>query len=234
MSLTHSLTQSQDFEKLNHNAQHGFGFGNIDPIFVPSALSIQKILDERLELFRRDYDAKIGSKAAEIVDVSDRVAAIQHSRRRTPYWFVTINPKLDTGVEVFHNSIVEFFSVHPVENLKWSYELSSNGNLHCHMLFEFHTTDKNWCDRKLKNHFLALCGNKKHIHVRWVSKADVSKVQSYLVKTTVAKSKKGGVDKTKLFRESHGLPDLLTEDHLLVWSDVTNANDVHLPLIPLC
>jgi len=219
MELTHSLTHPSYTRDNIELGTDLFGFGYPDPKSVLSALEEEKMTAQNYERFCKEYEASITSKAREVVDLSDRVASIQHSRRRTPYWFVTINPKPGIELETFHNMIVEFFTLYQVENLMWCYEWGSSGNLHAHLLFDLET-DKNWCDRKLKAYFLGCVGNKKHIHVRWVDVSEKAKVESYLRKSTVAKSKSKADNLTKNNRAALGIPDIFTEDHLLVWSEV--------------
>jgi len=91
-------------------------------------------------------------KARTFVDVEDEAAKIRFSRNRTPYWFVTINPKPEVDIELLHNTIVHVLSQEQISEPYWSYEIrdAPDQGLHAHLLFKCNVLDDNFCKRKIK------------------------------------------------------------------------------------
>lgn len=211
--------------------EEGFGYPSIKD--APAAVDLFLQEKKAVRAFARNQRAKAFTKAVEFVDVQEEIAAVQYSRKRTPYWFVTINPKPEVTLEQLHNRLVDLLSMESIESPKWVYEVRKPGEgLHAHVLFTCHTSDKNFADRKVKSLFVPdLCGNKKHVHVKWVTQAELAACESYMTKANVSKSKKPSNDATLQWRQENNVPSLLNEDHLLVWSELEVSNSS--PIIPL-
>lgn len=202
------------------------------PEDVPSEQQLNAIIDDRIKKFNADRNASIREKARTFVDIEDKATAIRFSRKRTPYWYVTINPKPGVGIETLHNSIVDVLSHNQISDPIWSYEIrkAPDEGLHAHLLFTCHELDDNFCKRKIKAPFIPnICQTLKHIHIKWVTQAELEAVKSYIRKTTTTKSKKASNTATIQWRQANQIPAELNEDHLLVWSEMPELNN----LIPL-
>lgn len=188
---------------------------------------------EMEEIIRRQFNAWVGSrriqnntKARDYVEVQEAITRIQYSKKRTPYWFVTVNPKPDVSLELLHNTIVHILSDDSISDPFWVYEIrkSPDEGLHAHILFTCQA-DQNFCDRKLKAPLVPnICGTKKHVDVKWITESELDAVKSYMKKTVVTRSKKAANDATIAWREANSVPMELCEDHLLVWSELTQES----------
>lgn len=226
MSLTHSLTQSQilSIEDPDDNIVLGsdeLGFGYPDPKDVPSNLDLYLIEKRQAKRFNSDRKVTLMQKAVDFVDVQDNITLINWKRKRTPWWFVTINPKPEVSVERLHNALVQVLGNSNISELLWCYEIrkAPDQGIHAHVLFKCLVTDNNFANRKIKQPLLDLVGNTKHICIKWVEDAELPKVRDYIKKNTVAKSKKQAHEATLAWRLKNEIPDELNEDHLLVWSE---------------
>lgn len=225
MKKFHELTHSDHSDEY-----HGFGFPN--PQDVLSRDQLDQLIDQRIQSHSADYHAGVRSQARKYVDVEDSMQQIRFSRQRTPYWFVTINPKPQITLELFHNTIVTMLSNEHISFPQWSYEIrqSPDQGLHAHIFFKCETQDKNFAQRKVKALFVpSICANTKHVHVRWVTESEVDATLSYINKKDVAKSKKKSHQATLTWRENQGIPDVLNEDHLLVWSSLSQPEQIQPP-----
>lgn len=196
-------------------------------------VELDKQIQKRIDSFAADRGIKLKSKANDYVEVQENILAIQYNKSRTPHWFVTVNPKSETTLEKLHDKIVEVLSHPDVKNPYWSYEIRKlpDQGLHAHIYFEYHGTDKNFGERKIKAPFVPdICGTKKHIYLKWVTSEEVHKVKSYIAKSDVSKSKKSKNDATLTWREENAIPDTLDSDHLLVWSELSSLEDTDPPL----
>lgn len=202
--LTHSLTQSDWL--MAHEAE------------------LQEIIDRQYKSFSSSRKISNVAKAHDFVETQEAITRIQYSKKRTPYWYVTINPKPDVSIELLHNTIVHVLQDPLITDPYWVYEIRSapDQGLHAHILFTCNA-DNNFCDRKLKAPFVPeICGTKKHVCVKWIEQSELDAVRSYMKKTTVARSKKVANDATIAWRTSNSIPTELCEDHLLVWSEMTD------------
>lgn len=195
--------------------------------YVPE--QAQSYDDEYLDLlinkYTPKYDYEVSNKAWQYIAFTEEVERIHYSRKGTPFFFVTINPKPGITVEKLHNTIVKMLSQEGIKDPMWSLEIRAapDKGLHAHVYFEYNTTDKNFVNRKIKKHFVPdLCQNKKHVDVKWVSADEIQQVQSYILKSVVTTSKKESNIATLAWREKEGIPHPFLESHLLVWDSVNN------------
>lgn len=187
---------------------------------------VQELLARRVQLHMGDYRTQVRSQARKYVDVEDTMQQIRYSRKRTPYWFVTVNPKPGVTLELLHNTIVQMLSHDSITDPKWVYEIreAPSQGLHAHIMFTCHTNDVNFAHRKVKSKFVPeICGNTKAVHIRWVEEEEYSATLNYLLKADVAKSKRKAHEATIAWRGRNGVPLSLGEDHLLVWSELPAA-----------
>lgn len=214
-----SLTQEQKWNLLHPD---GVDWSKIEP-----DLNTMAILENNKQKWIKDHYAKVKNKAREYVDTMEETARIQYSRKRTPYWYVTINPKPGITIKVLHNQIVELLKHPDITDPFWCYEVrKKNDGLHAHLVFTCHTQDKNFANRKVKALFVpGICGTRQHVHIKWVTEGELSAVKSYIAKTTIAKSKKNAASHTLTWRKENKIPDVLDEDHLLVWSEIPPRDD---------
>jgi len=209
-----------------------FGNGFPYPEDLQSDQELAMLIEKRLHSFWSDRNASVREKARTFVDTSDEAEKIRFSRKRTPYWFVTINPKPDIELELLHNTIVHTLSQEQIKDPLWTYEIRNAPaeGLHAHLLFTCDTLDDNFCKRKIKAPFVpTICGTLKHVHIRWISESELEAVKSYIRKGYTSKSKTKSNDATIKWRQQEGIPTELNEDHLLVWSEIPQLNN----LIPL-
>lgn len=200
--LTHSLSQSDWL--VAHEAE------------------LQEIIDRQFKAYSSSRRITNSAKAHDFVEVQEAITRIQYSKKRTPYWYVTVNPRPDVSIELLHNTIIHILQDTTISDPFWVYEIRSppDQGLHAHILFKCNA-DQNFCDRKLKAPFVPeICATKKHVCVKWIEQSELDAVRSYMKKTTVARSKKPANDATIAWRESNGIPTELTSDHLLVWSEM--------------
>lgn len=215
--LTHSLTPTS-----------GMYLGN-DPVLPPSQLEMDAIEEQAINSFLASYKHRVHSKATEYVDTMEETTRIQYSRKRTPYWYVTINPKPEITIATLHNQIVELLSRPEIIDPLWCYEIRKEPDvgLHAHILFTCHTNDVNFTNRKVKNPFVPqICGTKKHVHVRWITLDEIETVKSYIRKTTVSTKKKPSDSATQAWRLANNIRKEYTEDHLLVWSSLSTDDTI--------
>jgi len=209
-----------------------FGNGFPYPEDVQSERELEELCLKQLLRFQRDRNATVREKARTFVDVEDEAAKIRFSRNRTPYWFVTINPKPEVDIELLHNTIVHVLSQEQISEPYWSYEIrdAPDQGLHAHLLFKCNVLDDNFCKRKIKAPFVPeICGTLKHVHIKWITEAELSAVKSYIRKGYTSKSKKAGNKATLEWRQREGIPAEFDDQSLLVWSSLPQLNN----LIPL-
>lgn len=179
-------------------------------------------LDLTQNIKRHNFSKKLDTnqKAEAYVDFQETVSQISYSRKQTPYWFVTINPKNSIDFDDFHTICIDIFSQPKIAEAIWSYEVrKENEGLHCHALFHLTKPDKNFAYRNLRKRLVPdICGTAKHVHIKWIDQSDIPKVVSYIKKTNVAKSKKKSDAATKKYRDENDIEDfyILGEGHLLV------------------
>lgn len=220
-------------DQIDQSEPH-FGLGFTSPKDTPSMQEVYENEKRAIARFSADYKHKITKKATEYVDTMEETQRIQWVRKRTPHWYVTINPKPEVTVAQLHDAIVDMLVHEDISEPYWSYEQrSSKGGLHAHIYFRCDTTSSNFVQRQVKNKFVPnLCGTKKHVHVKWIIPDEVDAVKQYIAKKVVSKSKKAADTITKKWREDNNIPDILDEDHLLVWSSLVTQSD-RLPIIVL-
>lgn len=185
----------------------------------------------------KQHTRKNRDKALDYVETFDYVEQIRYAKKRTPHWFVTLNPKPGISIETLHNTIIDVLSHPDIRNPLWAYEVrriadeGDDNGLHAHLYFECDNITDNFCKRKVKAPFVPnICGTMKHVHIKWVSSEEIDAVKSYIRKTTTTKSKKLSDNATKLWRLENDIPSELGEDHLLVWSDLTTQEPAFLEL----
>ena len=219
-SLTHSLTHS-DLPELPTG-----GLGYPDPTDVPSWLDFCVLEAQQIRNFNKSREFAIHSTALKFVEVQEEILQIQYSKKRTKYWFVTINPKASIEIKDLHNKIVTMLDRPEVVDCLWTYEIreAPDKGLHAHICFQTSKImDANFVNRKIKQQFVpSMCGNTKHVDVRWPdSLAEYDKCKEYATKKTSSKKKKPGVLATLKWRKDNRIHDKFTEDHLLVWSSLS-------------
>ena len=200
-------------------------FGFPEPGDVPTHLQDACKIQERIRKFTADRKAQVHKTALTFVEVQEEILQIQYSKKRTKYWFVTINPKASVTVEELHNTIVEMLDRPQVVDCLWTYEIrkAPKEGLHAHVCFETsEVMDSNFVNRKVKSLFVPkLCGTPKHVDVKWPdSQQEYEKCKQYAKKTTVSKGKKDANSATVKWRKDQKIHDFYGEDHLLVWSSL--------------
>lgn len=206
---------------------YGFGFPKIEDL--TSEEQLNQIIDQRIKLYNRDHEANVRNKARTLVDVTDEAEKIRYSRKRTPYWFLTINPKPGISLEELHNKIVQVLSNPYITDQLWSYEIRSPPDigLHAHVFFRCVHIDDNFCKRKIKAPFVPdICGNLKAVHIRWIDIDEVKSVQAYIRKDTVSKNKTQAHTATIQWREQQGIPLTMGEESLLVYDELFPQNNL--------
>jgi len=186
----------------------------------------QIVEDDCVKRFMLAYKNDVHIGALKFVDALEETGRIQFARKRTPYWFVTINPKPEITIETLHNRIILMLQQDDIEDPLWSYEIrqSPDKGLHAHILFTNHNANVNYAQRKVKALFVPeICSNKQHVHIKWISYDEIGTVESYIRKTHVAKSKKKSSDATNVWRAKLGISSEYSEDHLLVWSSLIHS-----------
>lgn len=174
-----------------------------------------------------EHDYVNAHKAHQYIAFTEEVERIQFSKKATPYFFVTINPKPEVTTEQLHNAIVKMLSHPGIINPMWSYEIRAapDKGLHAHVFFEYHSANKNFVNRKIKKIFVPrLCGNNKHVCVKWPPLQEVETTCKYILKGDVSTSKKPSNDATLLWREKENIPHPFNESHLLVWDSVNRGD----------
>lgn len=183
-----------------------------------SSPTLDEIIDKRFKAFMADQKIGTLKKASDFLNVQDKIQELTYSRKRTPYWFITINPKPEVDYDDFHNRILDLVTNESVSEYLYSFEVrnSDHTGLHAHVLLECHTTDKNFADRKIKKLFVPeLCGNPKHVDIKWVSYDQLPEVVSYIKKDKVSRSKKASNDATLDWRSTNNIPAYIVEgEHL--------------------
>lgn len=211
MELTHST----------HSLKDNFD----DPgLWPPTPPELRKLIQKNATSFSRSKSLATKSKATQYVDTMDEVQRVQYSRKRTPYWFVTINPKPSVTIQSLHNRVVDLLSREDIQSPTWCYEIRKKPDqgLHAHILFTCHSQDKNFADRKVKSLFVPdLCQTRKHVHIKWIHESELAATRSYIIKKYSSKSKAPSTDATVAWRKKHKIPSQLGEDHLLVWSELS-------------
>lgn len=212
----------------------GFGFPHTEDLTSESQLN--QIIDHRIRLYNRDHEANVRHKARTLVDITDEAEKIRYSRKRTPYWFVTINPKPGVSLKELHDKIVDVLSNPYITDQLWSYEIrqAPDLGLHAHMFFRCGFLDDNFCKRKIKAPFVPdICGNLKAVHIRWIDIDEVKSVQAYIRKDTVSKSKSKANEATLQWREQRGIPMQFGEESLLVYDELFPDDHDDQQLVPL-
>jgi len=241
-SLTYSLTP--DFYKMNRDAielailrydqERDKAELREDKLqrMTPTWGDVEALEAERIELFAR---AQKGSRriknkttAEDFVEVQEYIRQIEYSKSRTCFWFVTINPKPGTPIKVLHDKIVKMLDRPEIIDCLWTYEIREKPDkgLHAHICFQTaQIMDSNFVNRKIKRLFVpSICGNNKHVHVKWPdSQSEYEVAKEYITKRNVAKSKKAADTATVAWRQTQGILPEYTEDHLLVWSSLKEA-----------
>lgn len=186
--------------------------------YIARLESLEDIILERFHAFESDRAMSVANKASEFVDVQEKIQQIQYSRKRTPYWFVTINPKPEVTYEEFHSRINDLLSNDSIEEFLYSFEVRNSDytGLHAHVLFVSHTRDPNFASRKVRALFVPeLCANTKHVDIKWVHEHDLPDVISYIKKDKVSKSKKASNNFTLQWREQESIPSHFVQgEHL--------------------
>lgn len=209
--------------------EYGFGFPKIEDLISEEQLN--QIIDRRIRLYNLDHQANVRNKARTLVDVTDEAEKIRYSRKRTQYWFVTINPKPGVSLKELHNKIVEVLSNPSITDQLWSYEIrqAPDIGLHAHIYFRCAMLDDNFCKRKVKSPFVPdICGNLKAVHIRWIDIDEVPAVHAYIRKDSVTKSKKKPNEATIQWREQQGIPMQMGEESLLVYDELFPQNNLIL------
>lgn len=203
--------------------------------YVVSEKELEAIVQKQIERFRRERRATDSNRALSFVNTQEHITRINYSRKGTPYWFITINPKQGVTVAQLHNKIVSFLLEIDPADMLWTYEMTENldRSPHAHLYMEYHSNARtDSITRKINNYFKPLVGNTKSILIKWLPKTDVEKTKSYIRKETVAKKKKKAHLATIAWREKNSVPSECGEDHLLVWSELPPIEPMeHLSIV---
>lgn len=166
--------------------------------------SLEKLLAERIANFKRSNQIGIEHKALNITKCQDHIQQITYRKKMTPYWFITINAKPTVSFQQLSDSVEAYFLT--CTNAYWVFETTKNNHLHCHCLAYIPDYTKNTCNR-MKNHFITedICGTKKHIYVKWITKEDVPITKNYLDKSEQIASKQASNKLTIAWRKSKSI-----------------------------
>jgi len=204
----------------------------INPDFVDILRpeEVEFLAATRIESFNRDRKAAIREKARTFVDTSDQAEDIRYQRKRTPYWYVTINPRPEVDWDELHATILDVLSQPEFSDPLWVYEQRNDqGGLHAHILVTCADQTDNFINRKFKGKFIPeLCQLTKHVLIKYVPKTDLEKVKSYIRKTYVAKSKNASNKATIAWRKKRGIQDEFTGDDLTCLSPDPELNNLVL------
>lgn len=172
-------------------------------------VELNDIIAKNVQRHMANYNFTIGKKATSFVDFNDKVQEIQYNKSRTEYCLLTINPKLTVTLDEFQdkvNALIEKYfswSIHTFEIRQ-----SPDIGLHCHIIAKIKSQYNNSNFTRCKTMFVpTMCGNAKHVDIRYVQDSELPKCLSYITKTVVSKSKKAAHDATILWRAANLLPD---------------------------
>lgn len=167
---------------------------------------------KRVKLAASNYAFSIRNKAQSFVDFNDTVQELQYSKSRTPYCLITINPKPEVTLTQLQDAvnalIPNYFtwSIHTFEIRK-----APDLGLHAHLLGYILPSKQTPNFSRIKNSLVpTLCGNTKHVDIKYVPQHELENTYSYITKTKVAKSKKAANDATITWRSSNDLPTTYT------------------------
>lgn len=177
--------------------------------------TIDEIIQAGFKRFQADNIQKAKSKASDQLDFEEAYSSIKTSRQRTPFVWITVNPKPNTSVEDLKLVCDSTFSTY----LSWyvyAFEIrkAPDQGLHVHCLGQIYESRQNGNFSRIKNPFMSFCGNLKHIDIKYVDSGEIENVYSYLQKSKVAKSKKQGNDATKKWRTDNNIDPLYIEGDL--------------------
>ena len=185
-SLTHSLTHEEIRAKFKHRKDLSQRAEMIDPDFTDILLpeEVEYLAATRIDSFNRDRKAAVREKARTFVDTSDQAELIRFQRKRSPNWFVTINPRPEVDWDELHATIIDVLSQPEITDPLWCYEQrNENGGLHAHILLTTSNTTDNFYNRKFKGAFIPeLCQTPDHVVIKYVPDKDIEKVKSYIRK----------------------------------------------------
>jgi len=204
-SLTHSLTHEEIRAKFAHRKDLSQRAEMMNPDFTDILLpeEVEYLAATRIDSFNRDRKAAVREKARTFVDTSDQAEAIRYQRKRSPHWFVTINPRPEVDWDELHATIIDVLSQPEITDPLWCYEQrNENGGLHAHILLTTSNIGDNFYNRKFKGVFIPeLCKTPDHVIIKYVPEKDLEKVKSYIRKTYVAKSKNAANKATIAWRK---------------------------------
>lgn len=207
MSSSHTNSHSQDYVNATLDAyMEEFGW---------------HIVANQIKKLNQSENTTALSKASSYVKFQDQVCTINQSRKRTPNWFVTVNPRGDVCFKDFHETVCKVLNNPEIEDPFWCYEIrdsdSPNRGLHAHILFHCETKNRNFAYRKIKIPFLdKMCGNTKHIDIKYVPESEIENVKSYIRKDKISRTKKKANDETIQWRIQNNLKPIYEGADLLV------------------
>lgn len=175
---------------------------------------LEDIIKKHIAEYAKSVKIQNYQKASNYVEVQNDIAEIQWRRNRTNNWFVTINPKPEYQSLAKFRPLVDEFAK-KFRAVCWTYEIRSDAKpygLHCHMMLyqPMNRQTKNtvtnikrfWTRR-------GVCGNAKHIDIKYVDNDQVQNTYDYMKKTNAPKSKKKANDLTILWRKKNKVPLLV-------------------------
>lgn len=169
--------------------------------------SVDDLERQSVARFAAEAKSKAHTKASDQVAFEDAYSEIKISKGRTPFCLMTINPKPEITFAELEQTLINACDVYFVWYV-YSFEIRSKPDqgLHCHVLAQIKEKKQNRNFSQIKDYFYpVMCGNKKHIDVRYVKSDELEKVFEYIQKTRVAKSKKSAVEATLSWREENGI-----------------------------
>lgn len=177
--------------------------------------TLEEIVEAGFRRFQGENKAKAHSKASNQVDFEEAYSQIKTSRARTPFAWITVNPKPSTSFEDLKEVCDEAFSKY-FAWYAYAFEIrkAPDGGMHCHCLGQIYENRQNKNFSCIKDHFRNMIGNLKHVDIRYVSSDEIEKVWSYLNKTYQAGSKKPAYKATLDWREDNGIESIYIEGDL--------------------
>lgn len=179
---------------------------------IPSQLEIDTIAQTKIESLRKDLNVDRSLRANDYVGFQRKVFEIYNPKNlRQPYVLMTINPiegvdflEFDAQIE---NTVDSWF--------EWcvrTFELSKTGRLHAHILACVKPGKRNGNFGRIKDAYIkqSLCGNAKHIDIRYVPEEQLQKTYSYITKQVCSDSKSLAHQLTLKWREENRIPPLFS------------------------
>jgi len=179
---------------------------------VPSQLELDTLEHQRIMLFKGENHSVARQKASDYVEFQQEVFRLTNPKNmRQPWCLMTINPKEGVEYTLLNDKLEDILDDWFIWSVR-TYELSKTGRLHCHLLGEIKPNKRNANFYRIKNPFVSsdLCGNAKHIDVRFVTKEDLKRTYSYITKAIVGTSKLEAHVLTLKWREENDVQEVFT------------------------